>query len=196
MGDLLSIQHVNVKIFAAAGAAIDLAAASPVFHRWMQEEACEELLIDVADYRHVPGGPGVVLVGHEANYSLDDRGDVVSLLYNRKTVLEGSPAENIAQALRAALSACRRLEEEPLFHGHLQFDAGHFEITINDRLLAPNTEESFQALRPAIQKAIEAFYGPERITMERAGEPRERLCVGLRSGGPIEVARVLYAAAV
>ena len=65
----MNIDHVNVKVFAKAP--VDLAAAIPVFHRWIQEGACEELLIDVADYRHVPAGPGVVLIGHEANYSLD-----------------------------------------------------------------------------------------------------------------------------
>ena len=63
----VQLQHLNVKIFAQEPASIDLAGAIPVFHRWIQENVCEELLIDVADYRHVPAGPGVLLVGHEAN---------------------------------------------------------------------------------------------------------------------------------
>jgi hypothetical protein len=196
MGNSLSIQHVNVKIFAEAGGAVDLAAALPVFHRWIQEEACEELLIDVADYRHVPAGPGVVLVGHQANYSLDNRGNLLGLLYNRKAALEGGPAENITQALRAALAACRRLEPDAAFQGKLQFDAGRFEITVNDRLLAPNTDETFQSLRPAIRQAVEAVYGPERFAIERAGEPRERLRIDFRAGRPIKVAAVLCAATV
>ena len=44
-----------------------------VFHQWIRDSVCPEMLIDVADYRHVPAGPGVMLIGHEANYSLDNR---------------------------------------------------------------------------------------------------------------------------
>ena len=60
----MNVQHVNVKIF-AEDPAIELDGAIPVFHRWIQRNVCEELLIDVADYRHVPAGPGVLLVGHD-----------------------------------------------------------------------------------------------------------------------------------
>ena len=81
----MDLQHLNVKIFTSRNA-FDLAEAIPVFQRWIQDSVCEELLIDVADYRHVPGGPGVLLAAHEAHYSLDTGG----LLYNRKAVVEGS----------------------------------------------------------------------------------------------------------
>jgi hypothetical protein len=194
MSDPTSVQHVNVKVFATAGEQIDLAAALPVFHRWIQEEVCEELLLDVADYRHVPAGPGIILVGHEANYSLDNRGGRLGLLYNRKAILDGSSAHNIAQALHAALTACRRLEDEPLFEGRLRFDAGRIEISVNDRLLAPNTDETFQALRPAILEAMAEFYGAQPFTLGRAGEPRERLRIAVCAGRLIEVSAVLGAA--
>ena len=82
------VQHVNVKIFARE-AAINLADATPVFHRWIQERVCEEVLIDVADYRHVPDGPGVLLIAHEANYSLDMAEGRLGLLYNRKAAVGG-----------------------------------------------------------------------------------------------------------
>src|ERR1700676_5233406 len=84
MAGRVQVQHVNVKIFAEDTEAVDLALAIPVFHRWIQESICEELLIDVADYRYWPAGPGVLLVGHEANYSLDLSGWRLGLLYNRK----------------------------------------------------------------------------------------------------------------
>jgi len=48
--------------------------AIPVFHRWIQERSLDELMVDVADYTHVPDGPGVVLVCHDAIYSLDTGG--------------------------------------------------------------------------------------------------------------------------
>ena len=48
-----AIQHVRVKIFASE-AAVDLGDAIPVFHRWIQDRVCPEMLIDVA----VPYAPG------------------------------------------------------------------------------------------------------------------------------------------
>jgi hypothetical protein len=187
------LQHVNVKIFAAGP--VDLAAAVPVFHRWIRESACEELLIDVTDYRHVLDGPGVILVGHEANYSLDNSRGRLGLLYNRKAPVSGGPQDVIEQALRSALAACRLLEDEPEFGGALAFNAGEIELTVNDRLLAPNTEESFRELKPAIERALDAVYGPGRRTIERAGEPRERLRIAIHAGRRIRVADVARAGA-
>ena len=43
----------------------DLEPLIPIFHGWIQDQVSEELLLDVADYRHVPAGPGVMLIGLE-----------------------------------------------------------------------------------------------------------------------------------
>ena len=67
----------------------------------------EELLIDVADYLHVHNGPGIMLIGHEADYSLDNRAGRLGLLYNRKEQLDGTTQEKLAQAARAALTAAQ-----------------------------------------------------------------------------------------
>jgi len=79
-----AIQHVRVKVFARQPVSIDQGEAIAVFHRWIQDRVCPEMLIDVADYRHVPNGPGVMLIGHEANYSLDSAKGRLGLLYSRK----------------------------------------------------------------------------------------------------------------
>ena len=104
---------------------MDLALAIPVFHRWIQEQALPGLLVDVADYRHVPEGPGVVLVAHEAIYGLDLGGGRLGLLYNRRTRLDAAPAEALPQAFRAALEACRKLEQEPEFRRHPELRGRH-----------------------------------------------------------------------
>ena len=45
---------------------IELEKLVPVFHQWIREKKIpDELLIDVADYAHVPQGPGVVLIDQE-----------------------------------------------------------------------------------------------------------------------------------
>ena len=161
------VQHVNLKILVEDAGKIDLADAIPVFHQWIRDSVCPEMLIDVADYGHVSDGPGVLLIGHEANYSLDNRENRLGLLYNRKAAVDGTFQSRLAQAHRAALEACERLEQDPVFRGKLKFDRNSLEVFINDRLLAPNTDETWHALRPELEKFFDNF------TIQRTGEPRD-----------------------
>jgi hypothetical protein len=175
-----SVQHINVKIFAdgSADTANVLAEVVPVFHGWIRDGFCPEMLIDVADYRHVPAGPGVLLIGHEANYSLDNRENRLGLLYNRKASLDGGFQSRLKQAHGAALDACARLEREAPFSGKLKFDRNALEVFVNDRLLAPNNDEIWAALRPELEKFFSGF------RIERHGEPRDLFCVTVtRPGG-------------
>jgi hypothetical protein len=168
-----TIQHINLKVFIPDAEAFDLADAIPVFHQWVRDSVCPEMLIDVADYRHVSAGPGVLLIGHEANYSFDDRENRLGLLYNRKAALNGNFQSRLAQAHRAAIEACDRLEQEAPFRGKLKFDRNALEVFINDRLLAPNNDETWQALRPE----LEQFFGGS--TVQRTGEPRDLFRVAI-----------------
>ncbi len=42
------------------------------------------MLIDVADYKHVQDGPGILIIGHEGDYALDQENGRSGLLYTRK----------------------------------------------------------------------------------------------------------------
>ncbi|HKX12235.1 MAG TPA: hypothetical protein VJP40_03710, partial [bacterium] len=141
----MELQHVNIKIFADNPQAVEQEHFTPIFHSWIQEQAAKELLLDVADYLHVPQGPGIVLIGNEADYSMDDSGGRLGLRYNRKLDLGGTNAERFAQALEAALWACLRLEKDPRMAGHLKFKKNEIELFINDRGLAPNTPQTAEA---------------------------------------------------
>lgn len=165
--DANDVQHINLKIFIADAGAFELADAVGVFHQWIRDNVCPEMLIDVADYRHVPAGPGVLLIGHEANYSFDNRENRLGLLYNRKAPLDGSFQTRLGQAYRAAREACGRLEEEAPFRGKLKFDWNALEVSVNDRLLAPNDEDTWQALQPELKRFFDGF------TIERRGERRD-----------------------
>src|SRR5260370_7897028 len=132
------IHHARGKVAARESAAIDLGDAIPVFHRWIQEHVGPEMLIDVADYRHVPNGPGVMLIGHEANYSLDMNKGRLGLLYSRKQA-GGGAQENLEQAYEAAMAACSRLEQEAAFAGKLKFTSDN-ELSITTRLLPPTPD--------------------------------------------------------
>jgi hypothetical protein len=168
-----SIQHINLKIFIENPEAIDLADAVGVFHRWIKNTVCPEMLVDVADYLHVPAGPGVLLIGHEANYSFDDRDSRPGLLYNRKATLDGTFQSRLAQAHETALTACDRLEKDPAFDGKLKFNRKQLEVFVNDRLLAPNTDETARALKPELAK----YFPGTKI--EIIGEPRDLFRVAI-----------------
>jgi hypothetical protein len=87
---------------------------------------------------------------------------------------------DLEQAYAAALAACRRLEGEPEFAGKLRFDGSEIEITLNDRLLYPNTEATWQAVRPETESFLDGLYGSGRYTVERAADARERFRVNAR----------------
>lgn len=191
----MNLQHVNVKIFVHDPATIDPAAFIPVFHEWIQDQVHDELLIDVADYRHVPGGPGVVLVGHEANYSMDHADHRWGLLYNRKTPVSGSAQHRISQAIQAALRACYHLERHPALYPELSFDGREMHITLNDRLAATNTEESYRAFAEPLRPVLDALYGGKNYTLDRlaGNDPRKRLTVRVTASASFTVDRLLAA---
>ncbi|HEY3937870.1 MAG TPA: hypothetical protein VGL97_10595 [Bryobacteraceae bacterium] len=178
------MQHVNIKIFAQRADGVNLSEAIPVFHRWIQRRDLPEMLIDVADYSHVPAGPGVVLIAHEANYSLDCARNRLGLLYNRKAAAEEPAQAQLQQAYDSALAACLRLENEPEFEGKLRFDPCDVELTLNDRLLHPNTEESWRQIQPEVKQFFDGIFGAGAYTFTRAADPRERLRVNVAPASP------------
>jgi hypothetical protein len=173
----MELQHVNVKLFLKNPEGVDLEALIPVFHEWIQSQSGSDLLLDVADYRHVCSGPGMVLIGHEGNYSLDNTGGRLGVRYNRKAALEGSNQDRLVQATQAALETCRRLESEPSLEGKIQFDGREIEVTINDRLLAPNRVETRNAAEPELRMLFETLFGGAEFKTSYAQDPRNLFSV-------------------
>ena len=174
----MDLQKLNVKFFVENPASIKLEEFIPVFHRWIQEHRVEGILVDVADYTHLPDGPGVVLIGHEADYSMDSAEGPLGLLYNRKTPLDGG----ILVAFRAALDACAKLEAEPEFKGRFKFKTGEALLIVNDRLAAPNIDETLAAIKPDLEAALSKLYPGAKPEIRRsATDPRERF--GVRVAG-------------
>lgn len=175
------MQHIQVKLFAETPTPIRLGDAILVFHRWIQSRALPGLFIDVADYAHVPAGPGVVLIGHEANVSLDESQNRLGLLYNRKAPLDGDAAGNLAAVHQSALDAAARLEAEPEFKGKLSFPGNEVQVIFNDRLLYPNTEETWGRVSSDLAAFFTRILG-EVYTLHRSQDPRERLIVTAARG--------------
>lgn len=184
----MNIQHVNIKFFLADPRAMDFADFIGIFNGWIQKQVAGELLIDVADYAHVHAGPGVLLIGHEANYSLDNTGGRPGLLYNRKANVDGTVQARLTQAARAALAACRRLETE---HG-FKFTGQAIQFFINDRLLVPNTSDTLAALAPDLRAFFDQLYGGAEYTIDWVDDPRERFTVIATTTANVGVAALLH----
>jgi hypothetical protein len=177
----MDLQHVNAKLFIQHPEDVDLALVIPVFHSWIQGRVCEELLLDVADYRHVPGGPGVVLIGHEANYSLDNADNRLGVRYNRKAVENGTPQDRLEQAARAAIVACQRLEGDPRLDGKIRFNGRELEFSINDRLLAPNVGATREALEPEIRALCARLFTNQEYSLQYERDPRRLFSVAIQT---------------
>ena len=180
----MELQHVNVKVYVDGDLAVDPARFIEVFHHWIQQQTLPELLIDVADYRHVPMGPGVMLIGHDADYSMDNAENRYGLCYNRKAPLEGSNEDRFRQALCSVANACRMLEEEFTGEPSLKFSRNEFELFINDRALAPNTPETFEACKPEIEAFLKNALGHDEFSLEQHGAPRRRFGVTVNVSQP------------
>ncbi len=176
----MELQHVNVKIFVDGEMTVDPARFIEVFHGWVAEQSMNEMMIDVADYRHVPDGPGVVMVGHEADYAMDNAGGRDGLLYNRKAALDVSNEDRIRQAVTSAASACQRLEAAFADGDGLKFSRQEFVVFINDRALAPNTSETYQACKPELESSLTSVLGHDDFTLEHHSDPRSRFGVGVK----------------
>lgn len=187
----MQVQQLSVKIFARQRE-FDQAPLIPIFHRWIREKRLpDSLLIDVADYRHVPDGPGVMIIGHDAHYGLDARGGQLGFCYSRKRDPIGEAGPRLEQALIAALLAAEALQKEPAIHGALGFDAGRLEVRIMSRLVALSTAETHAAFAPILREVLARIYGTSEITLEHLSDPGQPLGVRVHIAGEHDIATLI-----
>ncbi len=154
--------------------AVSLASVVPVLHRWIQVGRTDELLLDVADYRHVHHGPGIVLVGHEADYAVDTAGGRVGLRYVRKRSVPDTLSASIRLAVGSAAAGARWLVED-LGLGADRIDAGAFELVIVDPLHYPNDDANLWRVAKALSQVfLEAGLQAPQVT-RTATDPRASL---------------------
>ena len=161
----------------------------PVFHRWIRESAVEDLLIDVANYAHVHHGPGIMLIGHEADYGLDLAGGRPGLVYARKREGAASLADLFGLALRRVVRAARLLETDDALDGRFTFRADAFDLTLLDRLRAPNRPETAEAVRDALAPVVADLFGGRNVRLERVeNDAREPITLRVRIEAPESLA--------
>jgi len=171
---------LQLKLFANPSPhPVELESFIAVFHRWIKDHVLAELSFDVANYAHVPKGPGVVLIGHNCDYFIDESEGRRGLLHNRKrgTVAPEARLEDLA---RRTLHAAVLLEKDPSLAGKLSFSPKELLLRVNDRLNGPATEEAFAALRPELEAlGRRLFSAPFELTP--VGTAKDLLSVKLVS---------------
>jgi len=191
----IELQHINVKLLLKDSEALDhsrdLDPVIPVFHSWIQEQSFDELLLDVADYRHVQGGPGILLIGHEADYGVDNTDNRLGVRYNRKTAVAGTNQNRLAQAALAALTALVRIQEDMRLGGKLSFNNHDIEVLVNDLALAPNTAATREVLNAEFQAFSERLFGGGEYSLSFGDDPRRLLAVSLKASRAFTVGELI-----
>lgn len=185
----MELQKLNVKFFVEQPDKIALTDFIDVFHSWIQ--ATDGVYHDVADYSHMQAGPGVVLVANSANVSIDESGARRGLLFSQKAPLTGSNQEKIRAVLGAALDNCRMLEAEPALKGKLRFAANEALLSVNDRLVGENSQQSFDALKGDVEAVARQLFGGANVSVERNADSRRQLNVHMRSSAAMDTAQAL-----
>ncbi len=179
----VQIHRLSIKIFARQSD-FDQEPLIGIFHRWIRDKRLGEVVyIDVADYRHVSGGPGVMLINHDAHYSLDTGNDKLGLVYARKRDPLGDIREKLQSGFGAVLGAALALEGEPELGGQLSFDPARLEIGVLDRLLAPNIPAAYEAMVGHLEEFLATLYPGSAPTFKPVDDAREPLTVRVHVPG-------------
>ena len=177
----MDAHKLQLKIFVTpeSAQAIRLDAFIGIFHRWIKDHVLPELVVDVANYAHVPEGPGVVLIGHESDYFMDEGEGRLGLIQSRKRA--GPPtADRLNDLARRTFYAAWLLEQDPSLSGGLRFATNELLFRINDRLVAPATDATFRTVQPELESwADRVFAGSVRVS--RSGGPGDLLAARVTS---------------
>jgi len=176
----MDAEKLQLKLF-WDGPALPLEGFIPVLHDWIKHHRLGELLVDVANYTHVPKGPGVGIVGNASDYFIDGSEGRQGLLCSRKREAPLA-SERLRDLFRRTLNAAVLLEKEPAWQGKLRFRTDEWLFRVNDRLAAPAAEATFASVRAELEGFCATLFGsPPRLAL--VGGPRALFSVRISSDG-------------
>jgi hypothetical protein len=167
----------------------------PVFHRWIQTHAlANHLLIDVADYAHVPAGPGTLIVSSEANIHMDRSQNRLGLLYVRKQPIAGAETfpEVLGGVFQNALAAAALMESDPALRDRLTFGTDEIAVGLNDRLLFPNSPETITRYYPLVKTYFKNILGEDLLSVDPSSKSANELIdLRVKSNGNLSIGQLL-----
>mgnify|MGYP001815073973 CR=1 FL=1 len=190
----LHVTRVSAKFWVADPGSVTPLASEyiAVFHRWIQEAMVDGLLIDVADYGHVPDGPGVMLIGHEADRAMDLSGGPGFRFEGKRS--RGGVTDQLVRALTGAASGAALLAADAALDG-VSFDTTRVRIGIADRLRVPNDDATLAELSGAIGEAIDTVFPDTAGELHRQGDRRRPFTVDVSLSSPASLEQVATPAA-
>jgi len=174
-------KRIKVKFFFKDGYEVQDEAFIALFHKWIQEQKVENhLLLDVADYSHVPNGLSIILIAHEADFALDTENHTIGFSYTRKQDWPESAdvlSKRIQLCLEENTKAAKFLADSNI--PEVDFEA--IEVRLVDKLAVPETPEEQAVVKAAFETALKEVYG-EAITVAVEAAPGDaRRAYGLRA---------------
>ena len=179
---MIAPQRLSVKFYFEE-LSVDVDAFIPVFHRWIREDVVpNELLLDVADYKHIQDGPALLLVGHEADYVIDLTDGKPGLLYVRKRDTGSNLSDALGTTLAQALNWIELTENDVELGGKLKLRTDGATIVLLDRLNYPNAASNGDGVDSAANAAqaqltdnLAALFGGDATVTRIANDAREPL---------------------
>ena len=171
----MELQKFGIKLYLNTNGIYKSKDFIPVFHNWIQENVISNhLLIDVADYSHIPDGPGIMLIAHEGHFSLDHEKYKPGIMYMRQRNLMGNFKERFMMVFSIVIQAANRLTKNNI-NKEIDFLSDSFRFIANDRRVANNTSENQSIYKDAVQTALEEMYPKSIWEYKDVSNENERL---------------------
>jgi len=158
------LQRIDVKLLLDCPPDPDLDQFLVIFDRWRKADDHPADWVDLADYAHMPGGPGILIAGKRDTFSVNLNPPGPGLLTSVRRGLEGSLEDRFREALRRARECNSAVMAGPEFPAEFSVREGAWEIYVNDRLGFPNTDPTDRPVRPALAAAL--GIAPELLTRD------------------------------
>ena len=172
----MDLQRIDVKQLLKGPAVPEIDSLLVIFDRWRKVTDHPSDWVDLADYAHMPQGPGILIAGKRDTFSLNLNPPGPGLLTSVRNGLVGSLEERFREAFRRAGELNDAVLAEPEFPADLSPIEGAWEVFANDRLLCPSTSEMDAVVRPQLASAL----GIEPEALRRHTNPGGRLGYSVR----------------
>lgn len=170
------LQRVDFKLLLETPPDPDIDVFLVIFDRWRKREGHAADWVDLADYAHMPTGPGILIAGKRETFAINLNPPGPGLLTSVRGGLTGNLEDRFREAYRRARALNAEALAEPEFPAEFRPMEGAWEVFVNDRLGFPNTSESDRRVRPALAAALDR--APESLL--RHADPNGRLGYSLR----------------
>jgi hypothetical protein len=189
----MDLQRIDLKALLDAPRDVKLDALLGIFARWRNDKDHPACWVDLADYAHMSRGAGVVIVGKQGMFGVTRFDPGLGLFYSGRADYDGSYEKRILESFRRHLALAAALHREPDYPAELQATTGAWELSVNDRLNFPNTEQTDRLLRPAIEAALDKLFGSGSYEITADNDHQRRYGFTLRANNA-DLNRLLDAA--